>query len=250
MISEQHRKLIFDTVRPWLDSQGYTPARVKALDAAIEGPSISGLGPATFGEFSKQVTNLNAPALTGADFKQAALDLGVDERIVRAIRKVEAPRGPFDDTGRPSILFERHVFARNTTPKGRFNASHPDISGAAYGPGGYGSFGKQYERLAVAYALDPMAAIEACSWGAFQVLGENWQALGYASPMDMALKLAQSEAAHLDSFVRFVKANHLVDELQKCKPGNPDSWIPFVAVYNGPGFRHFNYHIKAAEAAR
>lgn len=242
------KKAVFGCVRPWLDAQGFTPARVAALDAAIDG--VAPVAVPTFGEFIAKITNKNAPALTDADFQTAALALGVDVKIVRAVRKVEAPRGPFDDEGRPSILYERHAFARNTTPKGAFNASHPDISGPGYGPGGYGSFAQQYARLGAAYALDPMAAIEACSWGAFQVLGENWQALGYASPLDMAMRLAESEAAHLDSFVRFVTANHLIDELQHCKPGDPESWVPFVAIYNGPGFRRFNYHLKASEAAR
>ncbi len=39
-------KLIFDTVRPWLDGEGFTPARIAALDRAIAGeaaPTAKGL---------------------------------------------------------------------------------------------------------------------------------------------------------------------------------------------------------------
>lgn len=197
----------------------------------------------------RMLTNKAAPKIGDADYRRAAQALGVDVKIVHAIHKIEAPRGAFDAQGRVAILYERHVFARNTVPKGRFTASHPDLSGPGYGPGGYGSFSGQYARLAAAAALDLNAAIEACSWGAFQVLGENWNDLDYDSPVAMVKALATGEAAHLDSFVRFVRANHLIDELQRCRPGDPASWIPFVAIYNGPKFRQFNYHVKAAEAA-
>jgi hypothetical protein len=168
---------------------------------------------------------------------------------MKASKRVEAPRGAFDDKGRPSILFERHVFSRNTTPKGRFNASHPTLSAVrGYGRGGYGAFSAQYGKLQKAYALDPEAAFEACSWGAFQVLGENAVTLGYESARAMAVALAQSEAAHLDSYVRFIQVNGLADELGRCRAGDPDSCVPFVEAYNGTGFRNFSYHIKFAEA--
>jgi hypothetical protein len=82
------------------------------------------------------------------------------------------------------------------------------------------------------------------------VLGENAVSLGYPSARAMALELATSEAAHLDSYVRFIKANDLADELGRCRAGSPDSCVPFVERYNGPGFRSFSYHVKFAEALR
>lgn len=50
--------------------------------------------------------------------------------------------------GRPQILFERHVFRRET--QGRFNAQAPHLSGPA---GGYGGLGTQYAKLEEALAL-------------------------------------------------------------------------------------------------
>jgi hypothetical protein len=202
-------------------------------------------------EMEKLITNHQALALTDADYERAAAELGhgVTLRHMKASKKVEAPRGAFDDHGRPSILYERHVFSRNTHPKGRFNDSHPELSALkGYGAGGYGSFGAQYGKLAAAYALEPEAAFEACSWGAFQVLGENATALGYETARAMAVELAVSEAAHLDSYVRFIKVNGLAEELGQCRPGDPDSCIPFVDGYNGHGFRAFNYHVHFAQA--
>ncbi len=202
-------------------------------------------------EMLARLTNLKAAAITEDDYARAAAALGHGVTVghMKASKIVEAPRGAFDDAGRPSILFERHVFARNTNPKGKFNSSSPLLSAVrGYGPGGYGSFSGQYKKLEAAYKLDPEAAFEACSWGAFQVLGENAVSLGYESARDMAMQLAESEAAHLDSYVRFIKVNGLAEELGRCKPGEPDSCIPFVQAYNGDGFRKFNYHVKFAGA--
>lgn len=221
---------------------------VRDLQARLKVTQDGVFGSTTKAALFVRLSNKKAPALTDADFAHVAADLEVDEKIIRAVRKVEAPRGPFDDVGRPSILYERHVFARNSG--NRFNKLRPHLSGPPYGPGGYGAFSAQYDKLAAACALDPEAAFRACSWGAFQVLGENAQALGYASAFDMALALKESEAAHLDSFVRFVRTNDLLPLLRMCRAGDPASCEPFVAGYNGPGYRRFSYHVKLAEAAQ
>lgn len=207
-------------------------------------------GPGSKKALAGALTNASAPALTAADFDRVAARLGVGANIIRAVRKVEAPRGAFDITGKPTHLYERHVANRNTVPPGRFAKSHPDLFGGPYGRGGYGAYSGQFDKLADACFLDPEAAFRACSWGAFQVLGENAVALGYPSAFDFALALVASEAAHLDSFVRFVETNGLVDELRQVRAGVPDSAIPFVSKYNGPGFREFNYHVNLTEAAK
>jgi len=226
---------------------------IKALhdDIGIT-PDVPGYGVA-FGARSKaalfaKLTNTNAPALTARDYQNAADRLGVPVGHIKGIRKIEAPRGPFDEQGRPSILYERHKFRNNTVPVGRFNKTNPDLSGPMYGAGGYGLFSAQYEKLAAACALDPEAAFRACSWGAFQVLGENAEALNYASAYDMAKTLVTGEPAHLDSLIRYVETNHLTDKLRACRPHNPSSCQPFVAGYNGPSYRDFHYDTKLAEA--
>ena len=194
------------------------------------------------------LSNRRAPALTEGDLERVAAELGVAPAVIRAVRKVEAPRGPFDDQGRPSILYEKHVFSRNT---GRmFDRHYPALSAPAWEPGTYGPYSGQYDKLADAIALAPEAAFKACSWGAFQVLGENARDLGYGTAINMAFTLRESEAAHLDSFARYVRVKGLVDELRQCEPGNSESCIPFVSRYNGSGYRKNRYHIKLAEAMR
>ena len=200
--------------------------------------------------FLARLANPRAPALTDADFDAAAGSLGVSPNHIRAVRKVEVRQSPFDPDGRPTILYERHVFTRNCTPKGKFNASNPAISGAAYGKGGYGAKSAQYGKLLDAMACDPEAALRACSWGAFQVLGENAVGIGYASTLEMVIALTVSEAAHLESFLRFLKANRLIARLAACKAGDPASCVPFVSAYNGAGYKQFGYHTKLADALK
>lgn len=286
--------IIFEEVRPWLDRRGFTAERIAALNAACDalrgaasaptgsagGQTPPGSDGGLLGDILKggldaaaagaagvaaapapppaaeagwpsviaRLTNKHAAALTEADFARAAQELGVGVNIVKAVRAVEAPRGAFDDAGRPTILYEKHVFSRATGH--RFDASHPMLSAPKWEPGTYGPASAQYGKLERAWALDPDAAFKACSWGAFQILGENAVALGYPSAFEMAIELTKSEAAHLDSFIRFVKTNRLVDELQACRAGDPASCVPFVRAYNGAGYARNNYHVKFAQAAK
>lgn len=206
---------------------------VKDLQRRIGATADGVFGPASRAALFATLTNKAAPALTDADTARAADGLGVVPNIIRAVRTVEAPRGAFDADGRPSILYERHVFSRNSA--GAYDGRYPTLSARKWQPGTYGPFSAQYRKLADACALDPGAAFKACSWGAFQVLGENAEALGYDSAFDMAIALTASEAAHLESFVRFVKSKGAVDELRACRAGDARSCEPFVSIYNGVG---------------
>ncbi len=220
---------------------------IKDLQRRIGAAADGVWGPKSRAALLTKLTNRSAPALTDADLQQAADRLRAPVAIIRAVRKIEAPRGAFDENGRPSILFERHKF--RTHSGGRFDRAAPGLSGPRFRRGEYGTFAGQYDKLLSACALDPDAAFKACSWGAFQVLGENADGTGYSTAFDMALALTVSEQAHLDCFLRFVRMKGLEDELRACRPGNANSCIPFVRRYNGAGFWEFNYHILLAQAA-
>ncbi len=208
-------------------------------------------GPRSKAALLAKFTNRAAPAITETDFIAFASRMNVPVGHVKGVRKVEAPQGSFNDQGRPTILYERHVGYRNLEPddKASAAATAPGLFfPKGYGKGGYGAYSVQYDKLAAACAIDPHAAFAACSWGAFQVLGENAVNMGYVGPFDMALSLVESEAAHLETLRRFIVMKGLEDELRACRPNDPDSCIPFVRRYNGEGFREFNYHVKLAKA--
>ena len=204
-----------------------------------------------FGSESKaallqRFTNIHANALTLAEIQLVATKLGVSAAVIRAVRSVEAPRGAFDSAGRPTALFEKHVFGRQTNY--RWNTAYPDLSSTHWQPGTYGPASIQWDRIANACALNPKAAFEAASFGAFQVLGTNAVELGYESAFHMALKLTESELAHLECFEKFIIVNKLVDELRLCRANSPSSCIPFVSKYNGSDYAKNNYHVKFAKA--
>ena len=208
-------------------------------------------GPKSRTALRAKLTNTKAPGLTDADFTVFASRLNVPIGHVKGVRKVEAPRGAFTTDGRPTDLYERHVAYRNAQSPTSLAQQRPDLFWkTGYGPGGYGPYSAQFDKMADACAYDPEAALCGVSWGAFQVLGENWRGLKYSSVWDMVSSLVQSEAAHLDCFARFLKMKDIEDEFRACRPGDPDSCIPFVSKYNGAGFRKFNYHVKMAQAIK
>jgi len=176
--------------------------------------------------------------LSADDFVAAAGSLGCEVAAIRAVAKVESARKPFDELGRPTILYERHLFHRLTGA--RFDRQ-PDLSNRE--PGGYGKFSAQYPKLERAYALDPDAALQACSWGMFQILGMNHEAAGCATVFDYVKAMCQTEADHLRAFVSFIKANPTMNAALR----NLD-WVGFARRYNGPGYHRNDYDRRMASA--
>src|SRR5438270_8140870 len=86
---------------------------------------------------------------------QATQLLGIGPAEIWTVLTVETKGFGFLTDRRPAILFERHLFRKQTN--GRFDAANPDISSAT--PGGYLGCGKEYDRLAKAIALDRHAAL-------------------------------------------------------------------------------------------
>jgi hypothetical protein len=167
---------------------------------------------------------------------QAATELNVPPASLAAIAEVEAgPFGAFLNDGRPVILFERHVFARNTRPAGKYNQTHPDLS-SPYKTAKYGTLGAQWVKFDRAARLDRKAAIRACSFGLFQVLGENAVRLGYKDEEEFFTRMFEGVEAHLEACCRFIRVNKLEEQLRG------GLWQRVAAVYNGPKYAEDNYH--------
>lgn len=179
------------------------------------------------------------PKLTIKDFENAAKQLNCEVAAIRAVASVESLDGGFLEDGRPKILFERHVFHRLTG--GKHSKTNPDISSPT--PGGYGKGGaNQHVRLGKASALDRNYALMSASWGMFQVMGENWKALGYKSLQEFINAMYESEAKQLEAFVKFIQVNKIDDELRN------KQWAKFARVYNGPAYAKNKYDVKMAAA--
>ena len=123
--------------------------------------------------------------LTNENFKWIAqqIDKNCEPEMVMAFSRVECKREPFDADGFPAILYERHVAYRNIEPKSRAVSLAKQfpllIARSGYGKGGYGSYAQQRIKFSQAFKIDQNMAMEACSWGPFQELGENWEQYGF-----------------------------------------------------------------------
>ncbi|MBB1601901.1 N-acetylmuramidase family protein [Variovorax sp. UMC13] len=181
--------------------------------------------------------------LVPEDFQRAADALGVDVPSIKAVAQIEAPNGGFLSTGEPTILFERHVFSERT--QGRFDATHPDISNPT--PGGYGRTWEQHARLAEAAALDRTAALEATSWGKFQIMGFNHQTAGFMTLQGFINAMYASEGKQLDAFISFLKNDRggVMQRALKAK-----DWATFAKNYNGPSYVKKNYDERLRDAYR
>ncbi len=165
------------------------------------------------------------------DYASAAARLGVEERALKAVASVESSGAGFwtvDGVTRPVIRLEAHWFGKLTGY--RFNAGHPQISSMAWNPAlAAQSKAEAWRQFEEAAALDEGAAIQATSWGAFQIMGFHYKTLGYDSPQAMRADM-DTEQGQLDAFVRFVLADRvLVDALER------HDWQAFAGRYNGPG---------------
>lgn len=178
--------------------------------------------------------------LTSADFARAARVLGCDHLAIQAVAQVEAPRGAFQQDGLPTILFERHWFSRLT--KGRFDRVIPDLSNPK--AGGYGTYAEQHTRLSIASGFDRDAALQAASWGMFQIMGFNHAKAGHLTLQGFINAMYRDEPAHLDAFVALIKSFGLADELRDHR------WADFAAGYNGQNYRANQYDTKIAAAYR
>jgi len=224
--------------------------------AVVEGdiPDMSFLGTYIGGEITKD------------DIEAAAKDLKCEAGLIYAIARQESAHSSFIKIGErtvPAILYERHIFARYSNSK--FSEKYPDVSGPAYhrtrrikknieGKSGkkttifevvdvktekapvgndiYGPSGiAQYKRLSKAYQLDKEAALYACSWGKFQIMGFNYAAAGYKDVFCFVKGISSGDPAHIKAFLRFAKSNKvLLKGLQEkdfemiAQGHNGDSW--------------------------
>ncbi len=184
--------------------------------------------------------------LSERDILFAATTLQLTPAIVAAVAEVESNGCGFFECGRPAILFERHVFYRLLSKKDKAAAEelaekYPNICNEK--PGGYTGGSGEYQRLSIAYLLDPEAAICACSWGMFQIMGYHFEALGFASAAEFKTAMEQSEGQQLQALAKFINSdNNMHKALKGLK------WADFAKRYNGPAYKRNLYDAKLAEA--
>lgn len=183
--------------------------------------------------------------LTDADLQRAADRLQVDIAAVRAVNEVESKGAGFLPDGRPVILYERHIMYRQLAAAGldadALAAKYPALVNPKRG--GYAGDAAEYARLASASQISAAYALEATSWGAFQIMGFHWKALGYPDVFAFVEAMKVSEAEQLEAFVRFVLADKVMLAALRGK-----KWAKFAELYNGKAYAENLYDVMLERA--
>ncbi|TDR76574.1 putative peptidoglycan binding protein [Paludibacterium purpuratum] len=185
-------------------------------------------------EFANRGTPLTEDGLT-----QVITTLEINRAAFWAVLQVESSGFGFLPDRRPKILFERHIFHRES--QGRFSKAFPDISNPQHG--GYSRGASEYERLQRAIALDREAALKSASWGIAQIMGFNYAIVGFTCVEDMVQRMVEGgEDRQIMAMAKFIQHNQLVDALRQ------DDWPRFARGYNGANYARNRYDEKLADA--
>ncbi|WP_137936111.1 N-acetylmuramidase family protein [Chitinivorax sp. B] len=188
----------------------------------------------------------NPKRLREADLIAAAAQLGVSLAAIKAVNQVESRGSGFLPDGRPVILVERHIAYRQAEAAGldvqALQQRYPTLINPMRG--GYVGRSAEWVRFeGIQQIANEQVAIEACSWGLFQIMGYHWQRLGYDSAQAFRTAMEASEAAQLDAFIRFLQADAVLLKALKAR-----RWAEFAKLYNGPAYKANLYDVKLAQA--
>jgi len=183
-----------------------------------------------------------AKRLEDVDIPRIGHRIGVGEDEIHAFMEVEASGSGFDALNRPKILFEPHVFYRNLPEAKRAQAVARGLAYPKQGTQPYGTSAEQYSKLIKAVAFDEDAALKGASWGATQILGENFSLVGYKTVQQMVKAFMADEENHLNAMVNYLIKTGIDDDLRN------HNWDMVARVYNGPNYLKFDYANKMAKA--
>ena len=186
--------------------------------------------------------------ITESDFDRAAMLLDCEPAALKAVKKVETgDKGGFLPSGRPTILFDGHIFWQQLRTRGinpqRVVIGNEDILYPKWTKAHYKGGEAEYERLLRARHINEDAANASASWGMFQIMGFNHAACGEPSVASFVSSMCQSECRQLLLCVHFIRGNRsMLAALQK------KDWKAFAHHYNGPAYAQNRYDEKLSTA--
>lgn len=190
-------------------------------------------------------------ALKDTDLTAGAKRLSISETVIRAIAEVETLGQGYLPDGRPKILFERHrmyfylVEKRGKAFANQMMAKYPNVVNTQ--TGGYHGNAAEYTRLALAKQIDEECAFQSASWGRFQLMGENWKALGYSSVQEFVEHQYLSESLQFESFLRYCETKAGVVDDKKISlldALRAENWHAVFSLYNGKNYKKLGYDTK------
>ncbi|WP_260441498.1 N-acetylmuramidase family protein [Burkholderia sp. Bp8991] len=231
-----------------------------------------------FSIFGSRLSYPKPEFFSDAQYRRMASELNVEVAAIKALVQQESQGHPFLENGLPPILYERRHFfdlsvkkrdkeaeerergaekeaaeskgakATDAAKKKVHSSKRRDFPENPYPkfpdlcfPNGdqYGGDGlNQYEKLIRAAALDFDVAIQSCSWGGFQILGEYYSSCGCSTPAEFANKFISGTDGQMEIFIAFMKKEKRagVDGLREHK------WEQVATSYNGRRWRTKNPH--------
>lgn len=209
-------------------------------------------GPITRSTFIMLFVNKKARAIDETERLMIAKSLGdTTTKRIAAVAKVESAGSGWFDSGLPKILYERHYFYKFMKKTISWVSGFLSNSSS----GGYtvdadkNGINDNWDKLAAAVCINPDAAIQSVSIGAFQVMGKWYKDCGYQRPIDMLWAARNSEYEHYKMLAGFIKANNLQKAFLAVST-DPNTNVRFVEAYNGPAWRKNDYANKLAKAMR
>lgn len=123
----------------------------------------------------------------------------------------------------------------------------------------YSSYASAYLRLLKAYRLDKNAALKSCSWGKFQIMGENFALCDATSVASFVKTMCSGEQGQIKLLVGFIQNKPSVSIKDKSEKviGHKKSlhqavkdkdWHMIAYNYNGPNYAADGYHTKLEAA--
>lgn len=186
--------------------------------------------------------------LVDIDFENAAKQIGdgIEVALVRAFAEVESGgKSGFNAAKLPVIAFEGHRFRKytyNVYDKSHPMLSYPYVTKA--GPQWQVNNKNQAQAWATlrdAMGLDIDAALKSCSWGMFQVMGDNYATCGFGSVRAYVDAMKEGERGQLDAFIAYCKGTGGLVKAMKDK-----DFVAMATKYNGTNYGSYDKDIETA----
>lgn len=214
----------------------------------IQGLVVDGIvGPKTWKKLICILNTNDGKKISELDYNEIAVKYNLEVAAIKAVREVESGSyGAFLSDDYPPILFEGHVFWKQLENEGLYPANlvvgNEDILYPKWTKQHYKGGMKEYDRLDKAMKINKIAALKSASWGAFQIMGFNYESCGCKSVNEFITRMKCSEKDQLDMFMQFIINNKLDKYLRTC------DWAGFAKRYNGPGYAENKYDTKLERA--
>lgn len=195
----------------------------------------------------KMPPNWQQKKLSISDFEKLGDLFNLEKASIQAVMEIESSGSGFllneIYPARPKILFEGHIFYRQTVKP--VSKTRPDLSHSSWTKKYYKGGSAEWERLLDAMEFDPIAAVKSASWGLGQIMGFNYELLGYSHVEDMIIDCHKGEYYQAKQIFNFC-SNHPSGRVIKALK-NKD-WRTFAYFYNGESYQRNNYDVKLHNA--